>query len=291
MIKLIFPILVLLSLSCEDATTYSQSLSSLPYRFDQPDLELKLDKELMETSALSLSADGQQLLTVNDEQGKLFFLNKRTGTIVRTIKFGDKGDYEGVEVVDSLVYVVKSSGDIYEIRLRSKKKPKVEKYENFLKTENDIEGLGYDEARHQLLIACKARFKKYKKERIVFGFDLAEKELLESPRYRVHQDSLYQFLQQYGIVNQMIRKTLSKTFAPSAIAVHPINKDVYLLSSPGKVLVVLDADGSIKDVQKLSPRFMKQPEGICFDKDGTLYITSEGDGSKARLLRYDYQGL
>ncbi|MEM9886833.1 MAG: SdiA-regulated domain-containing protein [Bacteroidota bacterium] len=288
MSKLIFLFTALLLLSCEGSSTYSQSMSNFSYDLSQPTLEVKLDKDLRETSALSLSSNKKQLLTLNDEEGKLFFLNKQTGEIEEEIKFEKKGDYEGVEAVGDRIYAVTSSGDLYEIELRKDKKPKVEKYETSLKSSNDIEGLCYDSSSNQLLIACKARHKDYKEERVVFGFDLVEKELKEKAIYRVNHDSLYQFIDQYTNINSMISRTLAKTFAPSGIAVHPISKEVYLLSSPGKVLVVLDAKGAIKSVQKLSPKFMKQPEGICFDTDATLYISSEGDGGKGRLLRYDY---
>ena len=122
---------------------------------------------------------------------------------------------------------------------------------------------------------------------------LAEINAIASPYegslvYNTDDDSLYQFIVNYTNTNRMIRKTLAKAFAPSGIAIHPITKEVFLLSSPGKLLVVLDENGKIKDAQKLSPKYMKQPEGICFDRDGTLYITSEGDGGKARLLKYEY---
>ncbi|MEL6720372.1 MAG: SdiA-regulated domain-containing protein, partial [Bacteroidota bacterium] len=90
-------------------------------------------------------------------------------------------------------------------------------------------------------------------------------------------------------INPMIHKALSKSFAPSAIAIHPITKDWYILSSVGKLLVVLDQEGNIQNVEKLSARLMKQPEGLCFDTNGDLFITSEGDGGKGRLFKYVFQ--
>ncbi|MEL6942552.1 MAG: hypothetical protein AAFO82_07780, partial [Bacteroidota bacterium] len=86
--------------SCENTdTTYQQYVSNFPYNLKNPDLEVKLPRALTETSALSLSSDSTQLLTLNDEEGKIFFLNKSNGSVSKEIRFGKKGDYEGIELV------------------------------------------------------------------------------------------------------------------------------------------------------------------------------------------------
>jgi uncharacterized protein YjiK len=37
---------------------------------------------------------------------------------------------------------------------------------------------------------------------------------------------------------------------------------------------------------KLNPKIFRQPEGICFSPDGTMYIASEGDGMEGTLLKF-----
>jgi uncharacterized protein YjiK len=37
----------------------------------------------------------------------------------------------------------------------------------------------------------------------------------------------------------------------------------------------------------LDPKLLRQPEGICFSPEGTLFIASEGDGKKGYLLQFD----
>ena len=76
-------------------------------------------------------------------------------------------------------------------------------------------------------------------------------------------------------------------FSPSAIAVHPKTGQMYVLSSVGKILVVLDAKGNVQKVEKLDKSEYRQPEGLCFAKDGTMYMSSEGKGGKARIYRFD----
>ncbi|MEO7046007.1 MAG: hypothetical protein ABI091_11925 [Ferruginibacter sp.] len=61
-------------------------------------------------------------------------------------------------------------------------------------------------------------------------------------------------------------------FNPSAIAVHPITHDVYLLSSrANKCMAVFTHERTLKTLQFIDKNLMPQPEGICFSPEGKLY--------------------
>ena len=76
-------------------------------------------------------------------------------------------------------------------------------------------------------------------------------------------------------------------FSPSGIAIQPQTKNIYILSSVGKILLVLDKLGKkILTIQALEKKITKQPEGITFDKKGTLYISSEGRSGKGRIFHF-----
>ena len=62
------------------------------YNLDQPACTLQLDAALNEISGLSMTADGRQLLAVQDEQGDLFFLDQQSGQIKQRINFWKEGD-------------------------------------------------------------------------------------------------------------------------------------------------------------------------------------------------------
>ena len=49
----------------------------------------------------------------------------------------------------------------------------------------------------------------------------------------------------------------------------------------------LDAKGNVQKVVKLDKSEYRQPEGLCFAKDGTMYMSSEGKGGKGRIYRFD----
>ena len=76
------------------------------------------------------------------------------------------------------------------------------------------------------------------------------------------------------------KKDKAADFGPSGIAIHPKTREIYIISSVGKLLVILDKKGNLKYFEKLNADIFKQPEGICFEQDGTLYISSEGKSGK-----------
>jgi uncharacterized protein YjiK len=78
-------------------------------------------------------------------------------------------------------------------------------------------------------------------------------------------------------------------FSPSAIAVHPITGEIYVTSSKGKLLLVLDRQGRIVHLEKLKKSLHTQPEGICFDADGTMFIANEGKDGKAKIYKFRYR--
>src|SRR5204863_2389137 len=77
------------------------------------------------------------------------------------------------------------------------------------------------------------------------------------------------------------------TFEPSGIAIHPVTRDLYIISSVGKVLVIISPDGHLSNVIQLNPKVFKQPEGIAFNSKGDLFITNEGKQGKGNILEFN----
>ena len=261
-----------------------------PYNLNEPILELKLSKKLTEISGLSFNEDESELIAINDEQGKLFYLDKRTGNILKEEKFHKKGDYEGVEVANSNIFVLKNNGTIYQ-HIAGKKRPKPKAYKTALDETYDVEGLGYDARKNQLLLACKGKAgegTEFKQARAIYAFDLKKMELLPNPKYLISQWEIDAYLGKNAKTDRSLKSSILKpiVFAPSAIAVHPKSRHIYILSSIGKSLVVLNHRGKIISIQKMEKDLIQQPEGICFDKSGALYLSSEGKTGKGRIFKF-----
>lgn len=279
----------------------SLALFQLPYQLTAPDETFELPGRLVEISGLTMSSSKEQLYAVQDEEGLVFQINKTDGKVLKETKFWKNGDYEGIEVVGDRLYVVKSTGTIYEISDFGTEEQKVVKYNTFLTRENDVEGLGYDPKQNALLIACKGipatgeSFEKARLKKAIYSFDLAKKELKTKPCFVISLETIHRFLKTTSL-EKNVEKLISffqpnqnLTFNPSALAVHPISSNIYLLSSSKKIIIVLNPDGQIIHISRLKKKVHRQPEGLAFDDDGTLYLANEGKTGKACIHRFSLQ--
>ncbi len=269
------------------------------YKLDKPDETFKLNKDLEEISGLGICSKGKVLYAVQDELGTIFKLSKETGEILDKIKFHKAGDYEGIEMVDDQIYIVKSTGTIYKVINPGKKTQQLEKFNGFLSRENDVEGLAYDKKNNRLLVACKGipatgeSFEVIRYKKVIYGFDLDSKSIQPDPVYTIQLENIRNYLQQHKhlkeyekLVNFFSAGKENLTFNPSAIAVHPQTQDIYIISSSGKVMCVLNEAGDVVHIEKLKKDIHAQPEGLTFEDDGTMYISNEAKGGKPKIHRF-----
>ncbi|MCB0705549.1 MAG: SdiA-regulated domain-containing protein [Saprospiraceae bacterium] len=300
MLKLFFLIVgSLLQAGCPENASSELEAYKLPYDLTQPDKTLELDLNLNEISGLSFAFGESRLVAVNDEQGVVYLLDPETGSQIMSLEFHSPGDYEGVEVVGDHAYVVKSTGTIYALRNFATEGMEMTKYNDFLEKENDVEGLGYDAKSNQLLVACKGKAgdgPEFAAKRAIYAFDLETNTFDTLPKYLISLEDVRKYLDQNTTLQAW--EQLSEffdpaaedlTFAPSALAIHPISGDIYLLSSVGKLLLVLNQEGQIVYLEKLKKSVHRQPEGICFAADGTLYISNEAKGTVPLIHRFAYK--
>lgn len=272
----------------------------LQYDLSAPDRTFEMPGKLEEISGLSLKADGKHLLAVQDEDGTIFEIDKKNGEVTREIDFWKDGDYEGIEAVGETVYAVKSSGTLYRIRYSEENYLAVEKFNGRLSSRNDVEGLAYDAARRRLLLACKGaagQGEAYRFKKAVYAFDLETMTLDSLPTFLISLEDVQAYLGTSPTVRKLEKLieyfSLDKSefvFSPSAIAIHPRTGHLYITSSIGKLLMVLDEAGRILHIEKLKKSVHPQPEGLCFDADGTLFIANEGRGGGGVIHRFDYRG-
>lgn len=293
--------IVTLWLSCSFCV-WTAPQSSIGYSLNAPDATFEMDEKLEEISGLGLTSDGKYLVAVQDENGIIFFVNKLTGKLEREETFWKNGDYEGVEVVGDDVFVVKSTGTIYQVieQNGTYSQDRVEKFNFFLDENNDVEGLAYDALQHRLLLACKAQVgegKQFKRKKGIYSFDLHTMTLEEEPAYTVSQEEVLTYLSaapyfedKDDLISRFHEDADELAFAPSAIAIHPITEHIYVLSSVGKLLLVINKNGEIIHLEKMKKKIHPQPEGLCFDTDGTMYIANEGKKDEpGKIYRFNYR--
>jgi uncharacterized protein YjiK len=248
--------------------------STSNYLINQPDQTLFLSSKLKEVSGLSTAKVDSVILTIQDEKGLIYHINKSDGRILREEKFAGKGDYEGIERVGDTTYIVTSNGDIY---CYSDAEDETQIHKTDLEVSQDIEGLGYSPELHALLVACKGRKNGEEKHlRSIYAFDLATKKLSSQPLFVIDGKE---------IAEKLKREKPTPYFSPSAIA---MTRDgaYYILSSVAKALIVVEKNGKCRSGVNLSGALHSQPEGILLDNNNTLYISNEGRDGVAKIYVY-----
>ena len=288
--------IAVLAQSKKETVLYEKDGYSFPYHLAKADKSWKLPDKLNEISGLTCYKKNE-LAMIQDERGNIYFFNTITGNVHDKIDFSGDGDYEGVEVVDGDFWVLRSDGDLYRVKMDKGKSTKTKKYETELSVKNDTEGLGYDKKNDRLLIACKGRpyidDKKGKEKKAIYAFRLDDKELKKKPVIKIDLDELKE-LRNYNIFARLGIDFLSYfypskgdvTFQPSGIAIHPHTNHIYILASVGKMLIVCDEEGEFLAAVSLNPNVFIQPEGICFDQEGNLYIANEGQELNATIFKF-----
>jgi uncharacterized protein YjiK len=279
----------LIILACQNNITNVAKDPNVPYQLAQPTTTLTVKQpDLQEISGICFTDDGKNIVTLQDENGILFWLNKENGTIERQVLFKPEGDFEDLAFANGNLYVLRSKGvlSVLENYEEEAKVKMVSFSASPLSKTADTEGLCHDAKNNRLLITCKGATSDPFK-RAVWAFDLATQQYSSSPIFEISLADVQQYLTSQKADKEEFKKFFDQkeiaefNFGPSGIAVHPISGDYYILSSVGKILVVTDEKGKVKGIEKLSKKIHAQPEGIAFDKDGTLYISNEGKNEDA----------
>ena len=239
-----------------------------PYTYARPDHVYELPDLLREISGHTLT-DSNKLLCVQDELGGVFEYDLATEEIKNIYRFTDIGDFEGITTRGDMVYVLRSDGTIFYFNYKNRKS-----IETVMLSINalNFEGLTYDKASKKFLVVSKdAVINTPESTRIIY----------EISNDDFHKPVVNRVIDVHEL-NRFIEakvgdgKSETMVFNPSAIAVHPITKEVYVLSAHDRVLAVY-SDKGLKSVFPLPAEVYYKPEGITFYENGDMLISSEGD--------------
>ena len=261
------------------------------YVFSEPDAEFTLSRELEEISGLSFVGGGM-LGAVQDEDGDLYIIDAASGQIVNVRSFGGPGDYEGIELADSVLYILRSDGRVYSFASWNTPELEGEEVDHNLPNRCDAEGIAYQSSMNRMLISCKeSPGREHRGKKAIYAFDRATGGLTTTPVYLLDIND-FEFNVEEHPFNEAIRSMLSDRidmsgFKPSGMAVHPQTGDLFLLSTVTKSLLRLDDAGTVTALWLLPAELFDQPEGIAIDTNGDVYISNEaGDRRYATLLRF-----
>lgn len=266
------------------------------YDLSKPDQTLILPDTLREISGLT-KLDAASVACIQDENGIVFIYDLDKNAIQKQLSFHLDGDYEGIARVKTTLYVLRSDGVLFEISDYESENFKMDSIPTGIPVSNN-EGLCYDPDNNRLLIGCKAKPGKgpeFKDHRVIYGFDLKTKKLSSEPVFdfdikklkkfaEEHEISLPQKTKKQGEVQESVIR-----FTTSAIAIHPITKKLYLLSSTDPMLFIFDMKGNVEHIELLDAKLFNKAEGIAFFENGDMLVSNEGQSGKATVLRFGYR--
>lgn len=239
----------------------------LRYDINKPNSKMEMPKNLKEISGLSFYKDNQ-LACVNDEKGTVFIYDLSYRKVIETIDIGKNGDYEGIEVVDDEIFIMKSNGKIKGFKISDGSEREIDCSS---KDVIEYEGLSYHPQTRSLLLVTKEKSKDKNDKKTIYAYSLTTEK----------------FEKLLSIDEDKIKGSDgNKTFAPSGIAIHPITSEIFVISSQGKKLLILSPEGEKNALIELNPKNFVQPEGICFTPNGDLFISSEGVNSNSYILKF-----
>jgi uncharacterized protein YjiK len=249
------------------------------YNFSTP-VTFKLDLRLQEISGIIWDNHKDQFIAHNDEKGSVFFLDRGAGTIMgEPYVFNPaKGDYEDIAIIGADIYVLRSDGAIFKIAtdsLGNRQTADLGKLSSSDK--NDFESLYYDPERKALVMLCKNCGSDDKKIVSAYAYYPDSSGFDSKPIYSIDVSKLEELSP---------RKT--SRFQPSAARIHPVLKKLFILSSASNQLAIVDTDGNVEAVYMLAKSLFPQAEGLTFKSNGEMFITNEGVGSKATLVKFLY---
>lgn len=250
------------------------------YDFSNP-VMVHLKTDLDEISGIVYNPKDTSVFAINDELGVLYKIYLRSKVKVYNWKFSSEGDYEDLVLFDSTFYALQSNGNIKSFTFFSKDSVKVEACQLPIMGNNNFQTLYYDNFYQQIILICKDCEADNKNEISAYSFNPADQTFINTPFFTLDTEAIGNLLGSNKI-----------KFKPSAAAIHPVTKELYLISSVNKAIAIAGRDGKVKSAHFIDPRLFKQPEGLTFTPGGDLLISNEfADIGAANILIFKYKPL
>ena len=239
----------------------------------------KLPGRLREISGLAMTGDGR-LLAHNNERGVVYEVDYRDGSIVKAFQLADTanpvaGDFEGIAAAGEHIYLVTSSGRLYECTEGADRESVLfNAYATGVGRDCEIEGLAYDGSLRALLLMCKgARSADLDGKVAIYHWSIDGKQLSETPRTVIP-------------VIEFSRPIAETKFQPSGIERHPASGNYFVVAARQRAIAEITPDGQVLAVRQFPARWHRQIEGITFAADNALIVADEGAGGKAKVTLY-----
>ncbi|MEO8199549.1 MAG: SdiA-regulated domain-containing protein [Gemmatimonadota bacterium] len=235
-----------------------------------------LPTSLNEISGLALTTDGR-LFTHGDERAVISQVDYRKGEVIKQFQLGKrvvKGDFEGITIVGDIMFMLTSTGKLYEFREGGNgDRVDYSIHDTELGHECEFEGIAYDKSINSLLLSCKnVGTKRMQDSLVIYRWNLSE-----TGRNRISHIS--------GNPAAIVQENDWKGLHPSDITVDPISGNYVLVSSQESALIWVKPDGTVLSARPL-PGGHDQAEGLAITQDSILIVSDEAGKRPAVITLY-----
>lgn len=259
--------------------------NSCPYDFFNPTQTFEMPDILKEISGIAIKEQGL-VYCIQDEIGTIFLYNLNKELIETMYRFSDIGDFEDIAYYNGNAYVLRSDGALFSLKLADYPKNINMQYIP-IQTLN-LEGITYDTKSESLIVAChESNITDSLNKRNIYRLSLKKQPENPIQILSVSVDKVNNYFKQY----YSDIKVSTVNFSPSAIALHPITGDYYILSATDRMLMIYDSKKSFKSIYALPSNVFYKPEGMGFYPNGDILISNEGTKNgliKPNILIYKY---
>src|SRR4051812_40800681 len=134
----------------------NRRIYSTPAEYDlNHPVKINLPGELNEISGIVYYPKDTSIFAISDATGWLYKIHPNNKVPIEKWKFGKKADYEDLQLVDSVFYILNSNGNIVRFKFYSPDSSDVQPFEFPDKGKNEFESLYLDSASGQLNLICK----------------------------------------------------------------------------------------------------------------------------------------
>ncbi|MBS1920130.1 MAG: SdiA-regulated domain-containing protein [Bacteroidetes bacterium] len=246
------------------------------YNFANPEI-MKLDNRLKEISGISWDKKRDVFFAEVNNTGKIFMLERDTKHIINEASFGEKGDYTDVAMVDSIPYILRNDGVLFKCVTNNSGDWALVELAKLPNEENGFETLFYDVSRKALIIIGNANAKEDEDNINAYVYYIDSIGLNRTPLFYINKRKIRQ-----------LSPRKSSELEPTAAAINPVQQKIYILSSSSRQLVITDMNGKPEGVYVLIPGMFPDPTGICFQKNGDMYICNKGGSTAPIMLKFVY---
>jgi uncharacterized protein YjiK len=220
-----------------------------PYDLGNP-LIVKLPVELDKIPGICFYPKDTAIFAVSNESGRLFKIRISDRVIISIWKLSESRNFQDVVLKDSNFFVLSKRSSVLKFTFQKNNLTRQE-FRFPSPDTNGYKSMFFDDKSRVLKVLCYDKSHENKHLKLSgFSIDILSEKI---------SDSLFSLVKTDGLADSGL-----SIFRPSAAAINPLTKELFILSSANKMLVVADRDGGVKKCFHLSPTVYSKRGGICF---------------------------